>query len=794
MNRVLDLDRAVRGPLSLSTVPGAVDYLAEELRHLDGVTILRRRGDGLTVELDGPLSVLARVPYFQSAAVPLPSDLDGAVAALVTAVDDGVLAGLPASVRFRVGPIGDARWELRDALTAAGWHNDPGAWDVNIEPDDAPPHARPGQQFAVRDVGGWRAEIGGLYWTRRFGELLRAPASTNPVIASVMARLAKIEDQSTVLDPFCGAGTLLATVGRGPFGRVLSGDHDARWAAATAENLRRVGVDGVVWRGDARAIPMADGVADRIVSNLPFGKRVGSHAGNQTLYPAVLSEVARLLPRKGRAVFLTEDKRLFVDTVQRTRGLRIIKDITFTTGGAHPSAYVVTTRRGRLGVLRDRPARRVFPAIDRSILNGPPAWTRVRGAEPPGHDRWRMKAKIAAPVRVRTVPMMPIHETSVDSAESVSVAAAGASVADAAAVPTTARLAMDAAQATPSRRYETVMVETLGVVGRGFPQRHRRVPGSREALSACPSTRESEGVEDTHAAGRVPIEAHGQAPQEVSGGTDERPRQRPIPIETGLVDDQIERASDASSVGQFVESGPQQLRHLVLRIADDHHGIDRHPGALAVVQDVVVVQVVIDEEFGRVDGQGAGVVDDGAQSGRRERPALIVPTPLHGLRHPRRGIHCAWKFRRVGGHRNRETAKQPGRDRQRRPPLDRAERMAGSDVFQQRGVRRGIVGEEPDRAAAVPPSKGCDDVGRPVVRPGDLEDGRLPAAPDGNRDPVVPAQHGAVRTQRPLSTKAGYDGRESRSPLPSEGSLAAPSTALEGFRDLEVGHVSVLLR
>ena len=49
----------------------------------------------------------------------------------------------------------------------------------------------------------------------------------------------------------------------------------------------------------------------------------------------------------GRAVLLTEDKRLLVDSVQRTRGLRVIKEATFATGGAHPSAYVVVRSRGQ---------------------------------------------------------------------------------------------------------------------------------------------------------------------------------------------------------------------------------------------------------------------------------------------------------------------------------------------------------------------------------------------------------------------------------------------------------------
>jgi hypothetical protein len=54
-----------------------------------------------------------------------------------------------------------------------------------------------------------------------------------------------------------------------------------------------------------------------------------------------------VLTGDGRAVLLTEDKRLLVDSIQRTRGLRVIKEATFETGGAHPTAYVVVRSRGQ---------------------------------------------------------------------------------------------------------------------------------------------------------------------------------------------------------------------------------------------------------------------------------------------------------------------------------------------------------------------------------------------------------------------------------------------------------------
>jgi tRNA (guanine6-N2)-methyltransferase len=317
----VDLDREVHDRLILRTAPGAVDYLFDAVRAL-GAQVLRREPDGLVVEYRGPLRPLAEIRYFDVLAVE-PDALDDSL-------KDGVLAALlpDGPVRFRVGQLGEDRWAARDRLVADhGWVNAPEAWDVNIEP------------------GGM--EIGALFLTQRFGELLRTPASTNPVVAAVMVRLAKIEPGQLVVDPFCGAGTLLvyaAEMARP--GRLVGLDAQARWLRMAAENLARRGHHGTLVRADAAHLPLGTGTAHRVVANLPFGKRVGSHRVNEALYPAALAEIARVLPGGGRAVLLTDDKRLFRETVQRTRLVRVVKEVVLARGGLHPSVYVVV-KRGR---------------------------------------------------------------------------------------------------------------------------------------------------------------------------------------------------------------------------------------------------------------------------------------------------------------------------------------------------------------------------------------------------------------------------------------------------------------
>ncbi|RZU14018.1 putative RNA methylase family UPF0020 [Kribbella rubisoli] len=180
-----------------------------------------------------------------------------------------------------------------------------------------------------------------LSWMRRFGRLERLPWSTNPVVAEVIVRLAKIRPGHHVLDPFCGTGTiLLAARRRAPAAHIIGTDHDPRaLAIATANGCHELA------QAKADALPLQDGSVDRVVTNLPFGKQVGSHELNRTLYPAVLRELDRVLTPDGRAVLLTEDKRLLHNAIQRQRALKVVRQRLLRYNGATPTAYVLTRPR-----------------------------------------------------------------------------------------------------------------------------------------------------------------------------------------------------------------------------------------------------------------------------------------------------------------------------------------------------------------------------------------------------------------------------------------------------------------
>jgi 23S rRNA G2445 N2-methylase RlmL len=140
-------------------------------------------------------------------------------------------------------------------------------------------------------------------------KLEHRPASLRPSIAAAMIRLAEIAPQHIVLDPMCGAGTLLAehlAIGRhrpADGTEVWGGDIDSGAVRAAAVNLRRLG-PALLARWDATRLPLGSAAVDRIVSNPPFGKQLSSPEEVVPLYQSMIREYDRVLRPNGQTVLI----------------------------------------------------------------------------------------------------------------------------------------------------------------------------------------------------------------------------------------------------------------------------------------------------------------------------------------------------------------------------------------------------------------------------------------------------------------------------------------------------------
>jgi 23S rRNA G2445 N2-methylase RlmL len=147
------------------------------------------------------------------------------------------------------------------------------------------------------------------------------PASLRPTVAAAMVRLAAARPGELVLDPMCGAGTILAeqlaSGRRGERPRVLGGDLDAAALRSARANLDRF-VEPDLVRWDAGQLPLGDVSVGCVISNPPFGVQLGEPEEIGPLYRRVVHELDRILRPGGRVVLLVADVGALKEAVRAT--------------------------------------------------------------------------------------------------------------------------------------------------------------------------------------------------------------------------------------------------------------------------------------------------------------------------------------------------------------------------------------------------------------------------------------------------------------------------------------------
>ena len=147
---------------------------------------------------------------------------------------------------------------------------------------------------------------------RRRYRLYDHPAALKPTLAYSMLRISGAKDGDTILDPMCGGGTIAVEAALlFPGSEVICLDKNPYHIDGARLNARAARVESRIRFivGDARELDKILGEAsvDIVVSNPPYGIRLGDPGGIRRLYRDFLPSLARTLKPGGTATLITTE-------------------------------------------------------------------------------------------------------------------------------------------------------------------------------------------------------------------------------------------------------------------------------------------------------------------------------------------------------------------------------------------------------------------------------------------------------------------------------------------------------
>lgn len=180
---------------------------------------------------------------------------------------------------------------------------------------------------------------------RRPYKIRTTPGSLKPPVAYCLGLFASLEAGDSVIDPFCGSGTIGLEIAHTLYrGRIMNGDVDeeAIHCARTNQAQATTVLTPSYWRSDAGKQPLRRNSVTKVVSNLPWGRQVQVEGGLADLYRSAVHEIRRILLPGGRAVLLTDRSDLLLENAGDLE-LAFARQISLY--GSYPTLHVLDYRR-----------------------------------------------------------------------------------------------------------------------------------------------------------------------------------------------------------------------------------------------------------------------------------------------------------------------------------------------------------------------------------------------------------------------------------------------------------------
>jgi len=191
--------------------------------------------------------------------------------------------------------------------------------------------------IGIENEQGIKLDLSKREWRKEY-----VPAGINPSLAYLMCMIANLKDNDIVYDPFCGSGVLpISAFKYFNIKKAICSDISGSAVEKCKNNFNTANIDKsryMIFRSDINDVYLNKRNIDLIISNLPFGIRVGNHTENISSYIALENLASKVLRKKGRLILLTQEKKLIREIFKK--GVWSVKSVLeVNEGGLRPEVF-----------------------------------------------------------------------------------------------------------------------------------------------------------------------------------------------------------------------------------------------------------------------------------------------------------------------------------------------------------------------------------------------------------------------------------------------------------------------
>lgn len=278
-----------------------------------------------------------------------------AVLAQVRPIDEKPTYGVTASF---LGKRNYSRYDIEDKIHTVLYEKLPWRFVPN-RPDENDAHQIDLRILMEDDWALVGIRLGDTPLHRRPYKTVSLPGSLKAPVAYCLCLLADLQPSDSLLDPTCGAGTILVEAAHFITRGMLTGiDINADAIATTRQNAESAGLNVKtisslaelissderslsLLMGDAQKVNLPPAMFQAVIANVPWGRQVTSDMDLPALYAGILATVTQGLAGGGRMIILTDQTEIFQRALTAYPDLTLDSTTQISLFGSHPTIHVI---------------------------------------------------------------------------------------------------------------------------------------------------------------------------------------------------------------------------------------------------------------------------------------------------------------------------------------------------------------------------------------------------------------------------------------------------------------------